>query len=87
MQYQFPTDLDAASVAALRSDIETLSAGEDALTLDMAKVNFIDSSGVGALVYLHKRQRGRGLQFKIENLHGQPKSLFAKLRLDRVMCN
>ncbi|MGO9173890.1 MAG: STAS domain-containing protein [Rhodomicrobium sp.] len=54
--------------------------GEDAV-LDLSKVEFADSSGPGALVFLHKRLVSKGLKLKIVGLNGQPPQLFTNLHL------
>ena len=39
---------------------------------------------VGAIVSLFKRVRAAGGKFEVANLHGQPRSIFKVLRLDKV---
>lgn len=60
-----------------------LAKTEGNVVLDMGAVDFIDSSGVGAIVFLYKRlvMRQRGLT--LTSLTGQPLELIVLLRLDR----
>lgn len=85
-EFNIDDDLDAAYVTRLRPQIERLAeAGEDVL-LDLSKVDFIDSSGLGALVFLHKRLVAKGHKLKITGLRGQPLQLFTNLHLVPVFC-
>ncbi|MCB1425829.1 MAG: STAS domain-containing protein [Zhengella sp.] len=72
-------DLDAARITVLRPEIDAIAAGDSDVTIDMSQCRFIDSSGVGAIVFLHKRMRSRGYRVRLSNLHGQPLKLLRHL--------
>ena len=74
-------DLSAASVCAMWRSIESLSEASSDVVLDLTSVDFIDSQGAGAVVWLIKQLRTRGLMLKVEGLHGQPLRLFTNLHL------
>lgn len=77
--------LDAATAPDLRSLTERLVAdGRHDITLDMAELNLIDSSGVGAIVALFKAIRAQGGAARLVNVQDQPRMIFHILRLDRV---
>lgn len=79
-------DFDAAYVTRVRPQIDRLAeAGED-VVLDLSKVDFIDSSGLGALVFLHKRLVANGHKLRVTGLKGQPLQLFTNLHLVPVFC-
>lgn len=63
--------------AAWRDSIE-------AVVVDFATVEFIDSSGVGALVSLHKRVAPKGSVLRIEQPGPAVTSVIELLRLHRV---
>ena len=85
-KYNIDDDLDASYVARVRPEIERLAeAGED-VVLDLSKVEFVDSSGLGILVFLHKRLISTGHKLKIIGLKGQPLQLFTNLHLLPVFC-
>ena len=85
-KFNISDDLDASCVARIRPDIESLAGcGEDVL-LDLSKVEFVDSSGLGILVFLHKRLVSTGHKLKIVGLKGQPLQLFTNLHLLPVFC-
>jgi anti-sigma B factor antagonist len=85
-RYNIDEDLDASYVARVRPEIEQLAdSGEDVM-LDLSKVEFVDSSGLGILVFLHKRLVSNGHKLKILGLKGQPLQLFTNLHLLPVFC-
>jgi anti-sigma B factor antagonist len=77
--------LDAVTAPDLRSVVEAIvnEARKD-VTLDLAALRLIDSSGVGVIVSLFKRVRANGGQVRIVGLRDQPRAIFRLLRLDRV---
>lgn len=76
-----PGDMDAASMKEHRAQFEHLADGCDDVTIDMSKVEFIDSSGVGAIVFVYKRLLSAGRKLKLAHLKGQPLQLLTHLRL------
>ncbi len=74
-------DFDAAAARDLRPRIEQLAQAAGDVVVDLSSVEFIDSSGVGALVYLHKRLIAAGHRLKVVGLKGQPLELLTYLRL------
>lgn len=79
-------DMDALMVKQIRSEFEdvvNIDIGD--VTLDMSRVEFIDSSGLGALVFLFKRLTASGRGLEIIGVHGQPRDMFAFLRVDQAM--
>ena len=77
--------LDAVTAPELRSVVDDLvNEGRKEVTLDLAQLRLIDSSGVGVIVSLFKRIRANGGQVRITGLRDQPRAIFRLLRLDRV---
>jgi anti-sigma B factor antagonist len=85
-RYNIDEDLDASYVARVRPEIEQLADSGDDVQLDLSKVEFVDSSGLGILVFLHKRLVSNGHKLKILGLKGQPLQLFTNLHLLPVFC-
>jgi len=78
--------LDAVSVADLRSELDRLVATRPAaVEVDLSHLRMIDSSGVGALVSLYKRVRSQGGSVVIKGIRDQPLGIFQLLKLDRFM--
>jgi anti-sigma B factor antagonist len=77
--------LDAVTAPELRSVVDDLvNESRQEVTLDLASLRLIDSSGVGVIVSLFKRVRANGGQVRITGLRDQPRAIFHLLRLDRV---
>jgi anti-anti-sigma factor len=74
-------DLNARFVHDVWSNIDRLSEAKEDVILDLSRVDFVDSHGVGAVVSLIKRLGSKGLQLKVIGLHGQPLRLFLDLHL------
>jgi len=85
-RYNIDEDLDASYVARVRPEIEQLADSGDDVQLDLSKVEFVDSSGLGILVFLHKRLVSNGHKLKVTGLRGQPLQLFTNLHLLPVFC-
>lgn len=74
--------LDAEGAEALRPAMEQLAGGgAQRVILDLARVGFMDGSGLGALAYLAKRLPGR---IALRGVEGQPLALLRHLGLDRL---
>lgn len=79
-------DMDALTIKQLRNQFEEIIVNENGnVTVDISKVEFIDSSGIGALVFLYKRLTATGRSMLIKGVHGQPGDLFAFLRIDKTI--
>jgi anti-sigma B factor antagonist len=75
--------LDAVRVGSVREEIGGLpEKGHAKVVLDLTDLEWIDSSGVGALVVLYKNARAKGGEVKVANLQRQPKEIFRLLRLE-----
>ena len=78
-------DMDAAAMKTQRQMCEELAAcGEDVI-VDMSNVEFIDSSGIGAIVFMYKRLLSSGHKLKLQRLKGQPLQLLSYLRLSEII--
>lgn len=76
--------LDLAHVAALKDALRPLTdEGADRLIIDMSGVNFLDSSGLGALVKLSRQLGGRG-KVALSGVREPVLSLLTMSRMDQV---
>ena len=55
------------------------------IVLDFSKTNFIDSSGVGALVHNFKTAKKKEVEFSLENVHPPVMGVLSMTGLDRVL--
>ncbi|MDX2315883.1 MAG: STAS domain-containing protein [Gammaproteobacteria bacterium] len=79
-------ELDAQEVATLQPQLQSLverPSGD--IVVDMTAVTFIDSSGVGALVFLYKRLVAQGRDMILVGLQGQPRDMLRLLRIDKTV--
>ncbi|MGD8291446.1 MAG: STAS domain-containing protein [Desulfobacterales bacterium] len=77
--------LDATCVSDLKDVVlAMIDADKLKILIDMAKVDFVDSSGLGTLVTCLRSVTKAGGVFKIATLRKDPKKLFEITRLDRV---
>ncbi len=78
-------ELDASSAPDLRARFEELiGQGENQYVIDLTGLDFLDSSGISALVNLFKRVRiGEG-GVSLCNIKPEIVKIFALTRLDRV---
>lgn len=78
--------LDALTAPDLRPVIDgVVDEGRSRVTVDLTRATRLDSSGVGALVALWRRVRGRGGDVRVVGLHDQPLAVMRLLKLDRVL--
>lgn len=78
-------DMDAMAMAGLRDIFDDLANTVDNVTLDLSRVSFIDSSGIGGLVFLYKRLVARGHRLQLAAVSGQPLRLLSHLRMDELI--
>jgi anti-sigma B factor antagonist len=77
--------LDAHNSGELKDRILKLfEEGERDLIVDLGEVQFIDSSGLGALLSGHKNALQRSAGFALAGLQPRVKSMFELTRLQRV---
>ncbi|MFC1233472.1 STAS domain-containing protein [Vibrio sp. DW001] len=84
---QLSGDLDAnGSKEALPHIDQVLSEdNHPEIEIDLKHVLFLDSSGVGAIVYMYKRLVERERNMRIENVHGQPLEIITLLRINQAI--
>jgi anti-sigma B factor antagonist len=70
----------------LREAVEqSLTAGPPRLILDLGRVEFVDSSGLGALISALKRARQGGGDLRIADVTEQVRTVLKLTNLDRVL--
>ena len=76
--------LDTAFVAEFTRDVGELLAKEPRMVIDMKRLLFVDSSGVGALVNALSRARKAGGDIKLANVPDQLRSVLTVVKLDKL---
>ena len=80
-------DMDAITMAEMKATFDELAEAQEAVEIDMAAVEFIDSSGVGGLVFLYKRLLANSLKLTVTNVQGQPLRLLTHLRMQGLIAS
>lgn len=83
IQFDIDGSLDALAVEILRPNFDALVQNKSDVSLNLTSVPFIDSSGIGAIVFLFKRLRALDRNLKLIGVHGQPLELLKHLRIDQ----
>lgn len=79
-------EMDALGCSKIRQDLEAITKQQHQHTvLDVNKISFIDSSGIGAIVFLFKRLKEQGRSMEITGVQGQPQELMKLLRIDAAI--
>ncbi|MGR5308031.1 STAS domain-containing protein [Vibrio mediterranei] len=55
------------------------------IEVDLSQVRFMDSSGIGAIVYLYKRLVERERKMRLENVTGQPLQIIQLFRIGQTI--
>ena len=76
--------LDASNAAELRTQVGEVLAISSQLIFDMARVDFVDSSIIGALVGFLRRAQTGGGDVKLVGLTPNVETIFEVTRLQRV---
>ena len=81
----FPVDnLDAGNVKDFRAAIQAVADTHDIVMLDMQRLNFVDSSGLGALISCLRHVRGNHGDMKLCSMSEPVRALFELTRMHRV---
>ncbi len=69
----------------LRETVETLlKEGRSKIVLNLARISYMDSAGIGELVACYKRSRERGGQLKLLNPSGKVYDLLQLTKLEEI---
>ena len=82
---ELPGDnLDASNTRVFRGEVSPLLEGNTKLVFDMAKVQFLDSSGLGTLLSCLRQVNAKGGDLKLCCLTDQVRVIFELVRMHRV---
>lgn len=76
--------LGAEAAEEVRAELQTrIPDGTSEVTIDVGEVEFADSSGIGALVFLRKRL-GKEANIRLINTTESMKRVFALVRMEQI---
>jgi len=76
--------LDASNARTFKDSIQPLLTPNSKLVIDLVKVEFIDSTGLGALVSCLRQAHSSGGEIKLSGLTNQARALFELVRMHRI---
>ena len=77
-------ELDASNVDELKREIAPLLQMSDKLVIDLARLRFVDSSGLGALLSCLRQLSAKGGDLKLCGMSKQVRAAFELVRLHRI---
>ena len=77
-------NLDASNVREFREEVQKLIRDNSRVVLDMSRLKFVDSSGLGALIACLRETNGRKGDFRLSELSRSVMALFELMRMHRV---
>ena len=85
MQVVLTGSIYVEEAAEIRGKLTSIiDKGQISLFIDLSQVDYIDSTGLGMLVSIHKRVLLRGGSIKIKGLQGLVKEVFELTRMTKV---
>ncbi len=78
-------ELNNDTVEEIRPIIDLLLQKHTDVLVDMSAVNYIDSAGIGSLIYLYKQLQSNGRRMRVICKQGQPRDLLTILHIDRTI--
>ncbi|WP_195575318.1 STAS domain-containing protein [Paenibacillus sp. 1001270B_150601_E10] len=77
-------ELDLAAASEFRSYMEPLTSdGDISLTLDLSKLSYIDSTGIGILISILKARKEMNAPFQIVQIPAQVQKLFDMIGISK----
>jgi anti-sigma B factor antagonist len=77
-------ELDASNTGDFKRDIGPLLDASTNLVLDLSRLRFVDSSGLGAFISCLRKLHAKGGDLKLCGMSGQVRAVFELVRMHRV---
>jgi len=77
-------NLDAGNVKAFKEAMQPVMDGHKAVLVDMSRLNFVDSSGLGALLSCLRTMNNKDGQLKLFAMTKPVQALFELVRMHRI---
>ncbi len=77
-------ELDASNSADFKRDIGSVLDSTTKLALDLSRLRFVDSSGLGAFISCLRKLNAKGGDLKLYGMSKQVRAVFELVRMDRI---
>jgi anti-sigma B factor antagonist len=77
-------DLDASNAAEFKRDMTAVIETHPKLVLDLSRLRFVDSSGLGAFISCLRKANAKGGDLKLTGMSKQVRGVFELVRMHRV---
>ena len=77
-------ELDASNVAEFKRDMAAVLHGQRELVLDLSRLRFVDSSGMGAILSCLRQLTAKGGDLKLCGMSRQVRTVFELVRMHRI---
>jgi anti-sigma B factor antagonist len=77
-------ELDAGNAGEFKRDIASLLEANTKVVLDLSRLRFVDSSGLGAFISCLRKLNARGGDLKLCGMSKQVRAVFELVRMHRV---
>jgi len=79
------TSLTASNAKDFEREIEPLVKSNDKIVMEMSEIDFIDSSGIGAILCVMKELSAKGGKLEICSISKPVRSIFELTRLHKIL--
>ena len=77
-------ELDASNAAEFKRDIAPILQAHTSLVLDLSRLRFVDSSGLGAMLSCLRQLSAKGGDLKLCGMAKQVRTVFELVRMHRI---
>lgn len=82
---EIPVDeLDASNTGELKHDIAPVLEANAKLVIDLSRLRFVDSSGLGAILSCLRQLSSKGGDLKLTGMQKQVRAVFELVRMHRI---
>jgi anti-sigma B factor antagonist len=82
---EIPVDeLDASNTGELKHDIAPVLEANAKLVIDLSRLRFVDSSGLGAILSCLRQLTSKGGDLKLTGMQKQVRAVFELVRMHRI---
>ena len=78
-------ELDASNAGEFKRDVAPVLDANVKLVLDLSRLRFIDSSGLGAFLSCLRRLSAKGGDLKLSGMSKQVRAVFELVRMNRIV--